>query len=188
MLLRCGGKSRLYLPGPAGRSEYIMSKRIVVIEDDEIILEFIELLLQQKDFTVVIASNGKDGLAMVRQHKPDLIMSDLHMAGGDGLFVLRSVREDPGTAHIPFVLVTADLDPEAQQRCYAMGATRVFLKPFDPDLLVEAIENLLVARVRHAVEERTMPVARAVEARNATVEPDMAETRARQQMQRPLAS
>jgi len=126
-----------------------MNKTIVVIEDNEVILEFIQLLLQQNDFIVIAVNNGRDGLAMVRQHRPDLIMSDLHMAGGDGLYVLRAVRADPGTTDIPFVLVTADLDPAARQHCYALGATRVFLKPFDPDVLVDTIGKLLVG-TQHA--------------------------------------
>jgi CheY-like chemotaxis protein len=147
-----------------------MNKKVLVIEDDEIILEFVKLLLQQKDFAVIAVNNGQDGLAMAHMHHPDLIMSDLHMAGGDGLYVLRAVREAPDTADIPFVLVTADLNPEARQRCYAMGATQVFLKPFDPDLLVDSIGKLLAASTQHATREENVPVSGAVRAGNIPVE------------------
>ncbi len=56
------------------------------------------------------------------------------------------------------MLVTADLNPEARQRCYAMGADQVFLKPFDPDKLVDTIAQLLAEHGASAAVEETIPV------------------------------
>ncbi len=144
-----------------------MGKKVLVIEDDDIIREFVIMLLQEREYAVIAADNGSDGLQMAQQQIPDLIMSDLHMAGGDGLLVLNSVRKDPRTAEVPFVLVTADLNPEARQRCYAMGADQVFLKPFDPDKLVDTIGQLLAEHVATVAVDETIPIGQHVPAEKA---------------------
>lgn len=120
-----------------------MDNKVLVIEDDAVILEFIELLLQQRDFEVVGVDNGNEGIRLAQQYSPNIILSDLNMPGGDGLSVLRSVRGSPHTQDIPFILVTASLSPEARAHCFALGADQVVLKPFDPDALVDLLAKTL---------------------------------------------
>jgi CheY-like chemotaxis protein len=120
-----------------------MSKTVLVIEDDEMVLECITMLLQEQQLDVHAANNGLDGVALAQVVAPDLIMSDLVMEGYDGLQVLQAVRANPATARTPFVLITATADTDLQQRCYAMGVDQLLLKPFDPDRMVQMVTELL---------------------------------------------
>lgn len=119
------------------------SKTVLVVEDDEMVLECIILLLQQRQLNVISANNGHDGAALAHACTPDLIVSDLNMDGYDGLQVLRSVREDPGTATVPFVLITATADSDVKQKSYSLGADQLLLKPFDPERLIDTVCGLL---------------------------------------------
>jgi CheY-like chemotaxis protein len=119
--------------------------RVLVVDDDPSIVKLIEVNLTIEGYEVVTATDGSAALDEVARQIPDAIVCDLMMPVTDGYTVLRTLRIDPATKKIPFVIVSAKSLPEEIQRALEMGADRYITKPFDPGKLVEVVGSLLGA-------------------------------------------
>jgi DNA-binding NarL/FixJ family response regulator len=117
--------------------------RILIIEDDEQTRENLEIILQMEDFSVRTASNGKAGLALVREQRPDLIVCDVSMPVLDGHGVLRELRGNEETADIPFLFLTARGERSDQRAGMNGGADDYLCKPLDAEDLLAAIRARL---------------------------------------------
>jgi CheY-like chemotaxis protein len=122
-------------------------KRIVVIDDDPDFCEYTRIVLEAAGYEVLIAGNAADGLAMVREHAPDLVITDVMMSYSlEGTGVTRAIRNDPTINHIPVLVITAiartpteDLFPAG-----ARPAPEGFLtKPVTPEALLAAVDRCL---------------------------------------------
>lgn len=112
---------------------------ILVIEDDPSYRSSISLILQMEGFDVRTAENGADGIAMVSDIRPDLILCDIMMPGMDGYAVLETLGKENLSADIPFIFVTA-LNDRANVRCaMSEGADDFLTKPFSAEELVSAV-------------------------------------------------
>lgn len=120
-----------------------MGKRVLIIEDDEIILECIGVMLEAEGMEVLSTRSGQQGLELGRTEKPDLVVSDLHMPEVNGFDVLKGLKRNPETARVPFLVITADSSPSVKQRCEELGVDAFILKPFGPDLLMDTVKDLL---------------------------------------------
>ena len=127
-------------------------EQVVIIEDDEIILEFLEMVFSAESIDVVCARNGRNGVEAARQHRPDVVVCDLHMAGMTGLDVLHEIRGNGSIAHTPFIMITADQNPALRKRSEESGADRFVLKPFDPDVLIEMVRELALKKSERPVQ------------------------------------
>lgn len=114
-------------------------KKILVVEDENFIRENLIELLEIEGFEAVGAQNGKIGVEMAQEYKPDLILCDVMMPDLDGYAVLSALREDAGTAKIPFMFLTASADRNNIQKIKAMGMDDYILKPFHVDKFLAAI-------------------------------------------------
>jgi CheY-like chemotaxis protein len=103
--------------------------QIAVVDDDADSLLIIRLLLQRAGATVHEASNGHDGLAMIRLQLPILILTDLSMPVMDGWQMIASVKSDPATAHIPIIALTAHAMMGDRQKALAAGCHNYIPKP-----------------------------------------------------------
>ncbi len=131
---------------------------VACIEDQPDIVELIELILKRKNFAVLKAYDGDEGLEMVRQHKPDVILLDLMMPGLDGWKFHAAVREDPELSHIPVIYVTARASAEERLRALEEeGAAAYIIKPFSPRELVQIIEEVLANAQQKNQEKSTQP-------------------------------
>jgi signal transduction histidine kinase/ligand-binding sensor domain-containing protein/CheY-like chemotaxis protein len=119
--------------------------RILVVEDNQDMREFLQQELQ-KEYCVMSANNGVDGLALAREHSPDLIISDVMMPEMDGLELCRELKTHKLTSHIPFYLLTARSEAESQKLGLEAGADDYVIKPFSIDILQLKIRNLLESR------------------------------------------
>ena len=128
--------------------------RILVIEDNADILEYIQESLAQ-DFSVLTATNGREGLKIAVREIPDIIVSDIMMPVMDGIAMCKAIRQDVRTSHIPVVLLTAKGSDEAREEGYGVGADSYLVKPFNKSLLLSRLRNLLEKRDRtsHEVSE-----------------------------------
>ncbi len=81
-------------------------KKILVIDDEEWLREMIQLALRQKGYEIAEAENGAVGIEVAKKILPDLILCDVNMEKVDGYLTLSSLRSDPSTAAIPFILMT----------------------------------------------------------------------------------
>lgn len=93
-------------------------------------------------FEVIIHQNGLDALAWLSSNTlPDLIISDLHMPSLDGLELLENIQTSGILRNIPVIILSGSEDPEKRKKCLALGASSYLIKPFEPQLLIEEIEN-----------------------------------------------
>jgi len=120
-----------------------MSKCILIIEDNNDIRESTAEILELAGYTVKQASNGKAGVDLAQQHKPDVILCDIMMPELDGYGVLFLLGKNPETATIPFIFLTAKAERVDFRKGMEMGADDYLTKPFDDIELLNAIESRL---------------------------------------------
>lgn len=123
------------------------SQLVLVVEDNPDLREFIvsELSLQ---FRVVQAEDGIQGHQAASEHAPDLILSDVLMPGMSGIELCEKIKTNTATSHIPVVLLTALGADEQRIRGYEAGADDYIAKPFDSNILLLKVRNLLFTRQR----------------------------------------
>jgi CRP-like cAMP-binding protein len=115
-------------------------KKILVIEDNKDILENTGEILQLAHFKVALADNGKSGIEMALQNKPDLILCDIMMPELDGYAVLHMLQNQPELRDVPFIFLTAKTSPAEIRKGMSLGADDYIIKPFDATDLLNAIE------------------------------------------------
>jgi CheY-like chemotaxis protein len=112
------------------------STSIVVIEDDRPSLDLLTAYLSGAAITVVSARDGESGLEAIRRDQPSAVLLDIRMPGIDGWQVLRALKHDPETAHIPVVVVSI---VDERSRGAALGAAGYLVKPVSRDDLLGAL-------------------------------------------------
>lgn len=121
--------------------------RVLVVEDEAVVRHFLAGTLRSFGFkTVREATEGKQALDILFTSPVDIIISDWHMPVIDGLRLLRRVRDDALWDLIPFVLLSADRDPEAAQRAADEGADAFLFKPIQGDRLEECLRRVIARR------------------------------------------
>lgn len=119
------------------------TQRILLIEDNPEMAENISSILELAQYDVLCAKNGKQGVAMAQQKQPDLILCDIMMPELDGYGVLHILHQDPVTANIPFVFLSAKADKSEVREGMNLGADDYLTKPFDTTDLLKIIETRL---------------------------------------------
>ncbi|MEO8394008.1 MAG: response regulator [Chloroflexota bacterium] len=120
-----------------------MMTNILVIEDETDIRNDIAEVLSYENFICVVAPNGRAGVQSAHDYLPDLIICDIMMPVMDGYEVLDALRNDPSTANIPFVFLTAKADRESVRYGMASGADDYLTKPFTSNELLTAVKARL---------------------------------------------
>lgn len=120
-----------------------MKDRILVVDDDPDILQFVEMNLDMEGFDAQTAESGRVALEVARERPPDLILLDVMMPELDGLTVLRRLRSSPATSSIPVVLLTAKALAEDRVRGLDLGADDYITKPFDVEELLARVKAVL---------------------------------------------
>jgi len=116
------------------------TKRILVIDDEAVILEVIQGCLEELgDMAVLTAASGMKGLQMAQAELPDGILLDVSMPGMDGLAVLQQLQANALTQSLPVVLLTARVQPEDRAKFAQTGVAGIISKPFDPIALVDQV-------------------------------------------------
>lgn len=118
-----------------------MNKKIVVIEDNNDIRESIVEILELANYTVFEAENGRKGIDLAIEHKPDIILCDIMMPDLDGYGVLLILNRNPQTAGISFIFLTAKTERVDFRKGMEMGADDYLTKPFDDIELLKAVES-----------------------------------------------
>jgi len=117
--------------------------KILIIEDDDQTRENLEIILSMEGFGVRAAANGRAGLELARADRPDLIVCDVTMPELDGHGVLRELRDNPQTADIPFLFLTAQGERHQQRAGMNLGADDYLCKPLDAEDLLAAVRMRL---------------------------------------------
>jgi CheY-like chemotaxis protein len=121
---------------------------IVVMEDDSSTRVLVSAVLRKEGYDVMAAEDGAQGLALIREHLPDLIISDVQMPVLDGFGVLQAVRSEEATATTPIILLTSLADRSNMRYGMTTGADDYLTKPFMPQELRDAVNAQLTKLVR----------------------------------------
>ncbi len=120
--------------------------KILVIEDNSNLQALMSDFLNASGFQTLCTNNGRMGLAIVHTYHPDLVLSDVRMPEMDGYALLAALRQDAGTASIPFFFLTAESDVNHQLRTRCLTVEGWLSKPVDPLRLVAMIRQQLARR------------------------------------------
>lgn len=118
---------------------------LLVADDDEDILALVQLRLSRSGFEVIVARDGEEALRLAQERHPDLAVLDWMMPKSSGLEVLRAIRANPDTTHIPVVLLTARASETDVQEGLDAGADDYIAKPFSPQELAARVHSILGA-------------------------------------------
>jgi putative two-component system response regulator len=113
---------------------------ILVCDDDPSLRELVRAVLGPR-YRFIEAADGAEALTLVREERPDLVVLDVMLPGLSGIEVLGQIRGDAALRSLPVVVITAWSHAEVE--AHVAGADRFVSKPFDPDLLSAAVEEML---------------------------------------------
>ncbi len=123
--------------------EEVRSQRILLADDDPIIVKFLGTVLKKNKHDVAFAANGMEAMEKAKSYDPDLILLDVVMPQMDGFEVCKRLKDDPATSHIPIIIITALADSDSKVRGLSAGANDFLTKPIDRVELMVRARNLL---------------------------------------------
>ena len=133
------------LPDPFQSEKFEKEERILIVEDNKEMQSFLKKLLSEF-YQVITADDGIEGLKIVSETVPDLILTDVMMPGMNGNEFCHNLKSDLNTSHIPVLMLTALSSVESLLEGYETGADDYIVKPFDERVLLARIRNLLDSR------------------------------------------
>jgi CheY-like chemotaxis protein len=116
-------------------------KKALIVEDHPDMVEMLTLQLKRLGFSVISASNGKEGVKKAVKEKPDLILMDIMMSGIDGREATRMIRSKPETKDIPILAITCLFRESELRECIEAGCNDYIVKPFTFKELQEKIQE-----------------------------------------------
>jgi diguanylate cyclase (GGDEF)-like protein len=120
-----------------------MEARVLLVEDDPELAEFVRFLFEQEKYEVVVATDGEEGLKKAREVHPDVVLLDVLLPKIHGYEVCDRLRQDPATCLIPIVMVTSLTATKDRVTGLKLGADEYIPKPFEPVELLARVERLI---------------------------------------------
>lgn len=130
---------------------------ILVVEDDVSIQSFLAGSFHENGYNVVTAASGKAAMQLIEAHSIDLVISDIMMAGMDGLELCHQVKTNIAYSHIPFILLTAKGNSESELKGIEAGADAYMMKPFKWKHIVAVVKNLIASREKLRLKYSEQP-------------------------------
>ena len=119
-----------------------MAKKILLIEDEQIIVDLLQRKLTEEGYNIVLAKNGEEGIKVMKAEKPDLILLDIVMPKMGGLEVMEEMQKNPDLKRIPVIIVSNSGQPVELDRAKKLGAKDWLIKTeFDPQEVIEKVVN-----------------------------------------------
>jgi len=117
--------------------------KILLVEDNEENRDSLARRLQRRGFDVILAADGKIGIAMAKAQKPDLILMDMNMPELDGWEATRQIKADAQSVHMPVIGLTAHAMTGDRERALAAGCAEYHTKPIEFAKLLDQIDSIL---------------------------------------------
>src|SRR5579863_4362278 len=122
-----------------------MAKRILIVDDSSSVRTVASLALRGAGYEIIEAANGQEGLARLNGDKIHLIISDVNMPILDGIGFLKQVKAHPGYRFTPVIMLTTEAGEDKKQEGRAAGAKAWITKPFQPQVMLDAVAKLVIA-------------------------------------------
>lgn len=120
-----------------------MSKKILIVDDDQLMRKLLEYIIKKAGYQVSVADNGSNALKIVKKEKPDLIISDVEMPKMNGLELCQKLKENFDTKLIPIILITSNTQIQDKLCGFRSGADDYFIKPLHLKNLLTRVKSLL---------------------------------------------
>ncbi len=117
--------------------------KVLLIDDDQIILDFLESLLTVKGHRSIKALEGEEGLRLAAEHTPDLVITDLNLPKVTGWKVIKQLKTEEATKSIPILAVSAHNTSHDRDAAHDAGCNAYLSKPLDPAALIDAVDKIL---------------------------------------------
>lgn len=117
-------------------------KKIMTVDDAATIRKLVTMTLTDAGYEVLQASDGEEALAMLQQKQIDIVITDINMPKMNGIELVRQLRALPNYRRTPILLLTTESDPAKKQEGKAAGATGWITKPFQPEQLTAAVNQV----------------------------------------------
>ena len=121
---------------------------ILIVEDNEKNMKLVRDVLQVKGYSTLEAVTAEDGIKLAIEHKPDLVLMDIHLPGMNGIEALGVLRADPATASIPVIAVTASVMQQDRKLITDAGFEAYVGKPINLKEFLDAVRGMLEAKPR----------------------------------------
>ncbi len=132
-----------------------MPHKLLIADDSVTIQRVIELTFADEDITVIAVGDGRQAIERVQSDRPDIVLADVGMPERDGYEVAAFVKGSPDLAHIPVLLLTGAFEPIDEGRAQAAGCDGVLVKPFEPQMVISRVKDLIAGR--HPVRKMPAP-------------------------------
>jgi DNA-binding response OmpR family regulator len=119
-------------------------KKILVVDDEESLVRIVRLRLEAEQYEVVTAYDGEDALRKAKEDKPDLILLDLMLPKMDGFWVCGLLKKDRRFKNIPVIIFSGRSQEDDIKFSQKVGADAYIIKPFEPQLLLDKIKELIM--------------------------------------------
>jgi len=123
-----------------------MARKLLLADDSVTIQRVIELTFADEDIDVVAVGDGQQAIDRIGSEPPDVVLADVGMPERDGYEVATFVKQTPRLAHIPVLLLTGAFEPVDEARARAAGCDGVLVKPFEPQMVINRVKDLLAGR------------------------------------------
>lgn len=137
------------------RSEERQKRLIALADRDDAHLYYTSIVLQRLDYNIHTMKNAEDVLAFLEVAHPDLILTEISLAGTDGIELLRKIKRTPATHSLPVIVLTSSKDPMVKEACQREGCTNYLQKPVEPDVLYAAIQMVTETTPRQYIRLAT---------------------------------
>ena len=122
-----------------------MAKKILIVDDSPSVRTVARMALRERGYDVVEAANGQEALAKLDGERCQLVISDVNMPIMDGITLLKEIKRHPSYKFTPVIMLTTEAGEDKKQEGRAAGAKAWITKPFQPQLLVDAVAKLILA-------------------------------------------
>ena len=120
-----------------------MPKTLLVADDSVVIQKLVGLSFANEEIKLLVTDNGDDAIEMVREHKPNLVLADVVMPGMSGYEVCQAIKQDPELGQTGVLLLTGTFEAFDEARAREVGADGHITKPFEAQVLVDRVTELL---------------------------------------------
>lgn len=117
--------------------------KILIVDDEPFNVDYLQQELEELNYQLITASNGREALDKIQSHLPDLVLLDLQMPVLDGFAVLSEIKADNDLRNLPVIIVSAANDSRSIVKGIKQGAEDYLTKPVDADLLVQKVKEYL---------------------------------------------
>lgn len=120
-----------------------MKRRVLIIEDEQILAEMVQYVLEEKGFEVRKVLRGQEAMVLLDSFRPEALVLDLMLPDMNGLDILEKVRQEPATRNLPVIVITTVKSRAAMEKAHQLGILAYLLKPFDSENLVSLLKRAL---------------------------------------------